>query len=109
MAIAEDLFKQNVIIGVAVGIGVGIGLAFLAPSIFPRAARSARPLAKQAIRSAFQAYVRGREGLAELREYAEDIVAEAQSEVIQQRQAAAAGAFAQDLESNGPEPGAASP
>jgi hypothetical protein len=108
MAIVEDLFKQNVMIGVAVGIGVGIGLAVLAPGIFPRSARAARPLAKQAIRSAFQAYVRGREGLAELREYAEDIVAEAQSEVIQQRKAAAAEAFGQDLDTNGAPPDAAS-
>ncbi len=94
MAIFEAVFKQNVIIGVAVGIGVGLGLAVLAPSVFPQTARAARPLAKRVVRSALQAYVRGREGLAEFSEFAEDIIAEAQSEVMTERRASAAEDFA---------------
>lgn len=97
MAIAEALLKQNVIIGVAVGVGVGLGLAVLAPSVFPQTARAARPLAKRAIRTAVQAYMRSREGIAEFREYTEDMLAEAQAEVMQERQAAAAQAFADDV------------
>lgn len=107
MAIIDALVKQNLILGAAIGVGVGLGLAVLAPSVFPQTARAARPLAKQAIRAALQAYVRSREGLAEFREYAEDIVAEAQSEVILQRQAAAAHEFADDREVERPAPGVA--
>jgi len=107
LAIAEALFKQNVIISVAVGVGVGLGLAVLAPSVFPQTARAARPMAKRAIRAALQAYVRSREGLAEFREYAEDIVAEAQSEVILQRKAAAARAFDEAVQQDAPGPSTA--
>lgn len=95
MALFDAVFKQNVIIGVAVGVGVGVGLAVLAPSLFPQAARAARPLAKRVVRSALQVYMRSREGLAEFSEYAEDIIAEAAAEAVQERQAAAAATFAE--------------
>ena len=84
--------RDNILIGLAVGVGVGLGLAVLAPSVFPHAARAARPMAKRAVRSAMEAYIRTREGVAEFGEYAEDLVAEVQSEIVQERRAAAGGA-----------------
>ncbi|MBL29247.1 MAG: DUF5132 domain-containing protein [Rhodospirillaceae bacterium] len=86
--------RESIVIGLAVGVGIGVGLAVLAPSVFPHAARAARPMAKRAAKSAMRAYMRTREGLAEFGEYAEDVMAEAQSEVVQERQAAAAAGFA---------------
>lgn len=86
---ANDLFKQNLMIGLGVGIGVGLGLAIFAPSLFPHAARAARPYAKRAIKSAVLAYMQAREGVAEFREYAEDLVAETEAEIVEERKAAA--------------------
>jgi hypothetical protein len=84
-------FGRTAIFGVAVGIGVGVGLAVLAPSVFPQAARAARPYAKKAVKSGLEAYMRTREGLAEFGEFAEDVVAEARHEMSQARADATAG------------------
>lgn len=80
---------KTAILGVAIGIGVGIGLAVLAPSVFPQAARAARPYAKKAAKSGLEAYLRAREGLAEFGEFAEDVIAEARHEIVTERTAPA--------------------
>ncbi len=80
---------KTAILGVAIGIGVGIGLAVLAPSVFPQAARAARPYAKKAAKSGLVAYLRAREGLAEFGEFAEDVIAEARHEIVTERTAPA--------------------
>ncbi len=80
---------KTAILGLAVGVGVGIGLAVLAPSVFPQAARAARPYAKKAAKTGLEAYLRAREGLAEFGEFAEDVVAEARHELASERMGAA--------------------
>lgn len=76
---------KTTILGLAIGVGVGVGLAVLAPSVFPQAARAARPYAKKAARSGLEAYLRVREGLAEFGEFAEDVVAEARHDIMAER------------------------
>lgn len=91
---ANDLLKQNLVVGLGVGIGIGLGLAVFAPALFPHAARAARPYAKRAVKSAMTAYMQAREGVAEFREYAEDLVAESEAEIMEERQAEARAAAA---------------
>jgi hypothetical protein len=86
---ANGPLKQNIAVGVGVGIGIGLGLAVLAPSAFPHAARAARPYAKWAVKSAMVALMQAREGVAEFREYTEDLVAETKAEMVEERTAAA--------------------
>ena len=93
---------KTAILGVAIGIGVGVGLAVLAPSVFPQAARAARPYAKKAAKSGLEAYLRVREGLAEFGEFAEDVVAEARHDIMAERGAPQAnGAAAPSTASGG--------
>jgi hypothetical protein len=87
-------FGKMALFGLAVGVGVGVGLAVLAPSVFPHAARAARPYAKRAAKSALGAYLRTREGLAEFGEFAEDVMAEAKHELMTERMGGAAAAAA---------------
>lgn len=61
------------------GFAVGIGAAVVAPVVFPLLARSARPAMHAAIRAGVNAYEKGRVRVAELGEYAEDMVAEARA------------------------------
>lgn len=91
----NDLIKGNIVTGLA----VGVGAAVLAPVVVPAVARIGKPVAKMVIKTGILAYERGRETLAELGEAAEDMVAEAKAELVQEqdhrtvgeRQAAAAG------------------
>ena len=72
MALLEDLFRGNVLTGVAVGLG-----AFL---LGPTVGHVLRPAAKAVIKGGMLAY----QGLAELGETAGDLVAEARAEFEQQ-------------------------
>jgi hypothetical protein len=83
------------VLGVAIGVGVGVGLAIMAPSLFPRTARAARPLIKKALHDGMSAYLRTREGLAEFGEFVEDLVAEVEHDVRTQRTATAGAAAAE--------------
>jgi hypothetical protein len=74
MALLEDLFRGNVLTGVAVGLGVFL----LGPTVL-------RPAAKAVIKGGMLAY----QGLAELGETASDLVAEARAELEQQGDAEA--------------------
>lgn len=71
----EDGVNRDMVKGLALGVGVGL----LAPVVFPALGRVARPGMNAAIRAGVLAWERGRETLAELGEYAEDMVAEARA------------------------------
>jgi hypothetical protein len=77
MALLEDLFKGNVLTGVAIGLGT-----FL---LLPAAGQVLRPAAKAVIKGGMVAY----QGLAELGETASGLVAEARAELEQQGDAEA--------------------
>lgn len=77
MAGLDDLFKGNIVTGLAVGVGVAI----LAPVIAPVLASVGKPLAKSMIKSGMLLYEKGRETAAELGEVFEDLMAEAKAEL----------------------------
>lgn len=77
MAGLDDLFKGNIVTGLAVGVGVAI----LAPVVVPILASVGKPLAKSMIKSGMLLYEKGRETAAELGEVFEDLVAEAKVEL----------------------------
>lgn len=77
MAGIDDLFKGNIVTGLAVGVGVAI----LAPVIAPVLASVGKPLAKSMIKSGMLLYEKGRETAAELGEVFEDLMAEAKAEL----------------------------
>lgn len=77
MAGIDDLFKGNIVTGLAVGVGVAI----LAPVVMPILASVGRPLAKSIIKSGMLLYEKGIETAAELGEVFEDLVAEAKVEM----------------------------
>lgn len=77
MAGLDDLFKGNIVTGLAVGVGVAI----LAPVVVPILASVGKPLAKSMIKSGILLYEKSRETAAELGEVFEDLVAEAKVEL----------------------------
>jgi hypothetical protein len=77
MAGIGDVFKGNVVLGLA----VGVGAVLLAPVIVPVLASVAKPLAKSAVKSGIILFEKGREAAAELTEVLEDLVAEARAEL----------------------------
>jgi hypothetical protein len=87
MAGIEDVFKGNIMTGLAVGVGVAV----LAPVIAPIVSNVGKPLAKSLIKSGMLLYDRGRETLAELGEVFEDLVAEAKVEMEAAQSATTAG------------------
>lgn len=84
MAFLDNFKGKNIIIGLA----IGIGAAVIAPVVIPIIAAAAKPLAKSAIKGGIKIYRKGRETLAEVKEVAEDVVAEARAEAsdVQQEQ-----------------------
>ncbi len=77
MAFVEDLFKGNIVAGLAVGVGALV----LGPVIAPTITAVLRPIAKGVIKAGIYAYDRASEGLAQVNEMSGDIVAEARSEM----------------------------
>ncbi|NWG87061.1 MAG: DUF5132 domain-containing protein [Hydrogenophilaceae bacterium] len=88
MAGIDDLFKGNIVTGLAVGVGVAI----LAPVIVPVLASVGKPLAKSMIKSGILMFEKGRETVAELGEVFDDLVAEAKVELEGAGMAPTAGA-----------------
>jgi hypothetical protein len=84
MALVDELFKRNLLTGVA----IGIGATMLAPVLVPALAQIVKPAAKAAIKGGIALYARGRETLAEVTEAAEDILAEVQAELAEEMPAA---------------------
>jgi hypothetical protein len=88
MGLWDDFVKGNVVTGLA----IGIGAAVLAPVVVPILASAAKPLTKAAIKGGLALYESGRETFAEVGEVLEDLVAEAQAELAEERKAAVAAA-----------------
>lgn len=77
----EVLFRRNVLIAV----GVGIGVAVFAPVVIPALVRVGRPVIKGAIKVGVLAYQQSRETLAVVGEAVEDLVAEVQADLYDER------------------------
>jgi len=77
MGLFDNGWKGNILGGLA----IGIGSAVLAPVVIPILSRTAKPLAKAAIKSAMLMYEKGKEKVAEAQEVVEDLMAEARSEL----------------------------
>jgi hypothetical protein len=86
MALIEDLFKGNVVTGVAIGVAALV----LGPTIFPTVGRALRPAAKTVIKGGIMLY---RETVGAISELTTGIVEEATRELEQgaTEHAAAAG------------------
>jgi len=78
MALLEDMFKGNALTGVA----VGAAALFLGPTILPTIGRALRPVAKTMIKGGIMLYRETVNGIGEL---TTDFVAEAKSELEQDR------------------------
>jgi hypothetical protein len=77
MAGIEDVFKGNVVTGLA----IGIGAAIIVPVVVPLLASVGKPVAKSLIKSGILLFEKGQETFAELGEVMEDLVAEAKAEL----------------------------
>jgi hypothetical protein len=73
--------------GLKIGTGLAVGLVviILAPAISPAIAAVVRPVAKASIKSAIILYERTLELIAEAKETVEDLAAEAQAELAEER------------------------
>ena len=73
--------------GLKIGTGLAIGLVviILAPAISPAIAAVVRPVAKASIKSAIILYEKTLELIAEAKESVEDLAAEAQAELAEER------------------------
>ncbi len=73
--------------GLKIGTGLAIGLVviILAPAISPAIAAVVRPVAKASIKSAVILYEKALELIAEAKESVEDLAAEAQAELAEER------------------------
>jgi hypothetical protein len=74
-----DVFKSNIVIGVAAGVAATI----LAPVVVPVMVMAARPLAKSLIKGGVILYEKGREAIAGAGEEMEDLIAEVRSELAE--------------------------
>lgn len=63
------------------GVAAGLGVAALAPGLMPQVTRSARPLAKEALKAAITGYAQFRLAAAEAAEAASDLMAEVSHEM----------------------------
>ena len=70
--------------GVGAALAVGAAAAVLTPILLPVLVRSARPLARQAVKAGLIIYEKGRETLAEVEETFDDLIAEARVELEQE-------------------------
>lgn len=85
MALLEDLFKGNMVTGLA----VGVGAILVAPALMPAVNQVLRPAAKAVIKGGMMLY---RETVSEIGEVASDLIAEARAELEEGNGRAAAGA-----------------
>ena len=77
------LFDNGLKIGT--GLAIGLGVIILAPAIAPAIAAVVRPVAKASIKSAVLLYEKTLELIAEAKESVEDLAAEAQAELAEER------------------------
>jgi len=77
------------------GLAIGIGSLILAPVVMPALARTAKPLAKAAVKGGLILYDKGKETFPEVYEMVDELIAEARAEA-ETEAAAVAGATAAD-------------
>jgi hypothetical protein len=75
VGLGAALIEAELIPGILIG-----AAAMLMPNVFPKFGRALRPLVKQTVRAGYALAGRAREGVAELNEQMQDIVAEVKSE-----------------------------
>jgi hypothetical protein len=80
----QDLIDKKL----ATGVLIGVGIALLVPVAITTLAPVVRPVLRSAFRVGATAYEKAREGVAEVSELAQDMVAEVQEEMRQQHEAA---------------------
>ncbi len=78
--------NENLLRGLALGVAAAAATVVLAPSI----AHAACPVVRRGVKTAFVAYMRGREAMAGFMEMVEDAYAEATAELKQEADAMAA-------------------
>jgi hypothetical protein len=83
MALIDELVKNDIAKGMALGAGLALAVPALVATLWP----VMRPVARSAIKAGLIAYEKGREGVAELSEEFEDIIAETQEELRTDRMA----------------------
>ncbi|MGD8911713.1 MAG: DUF5132 domain-containing protein [Candidatus Thiodiazotropha sp.] len=83
MALIDELVKNDIAKGVALGAGLALAVPALVATLWP----VMRPVARSAIKAGLIAYEKGREGIAELSEEFEDLIAETQEELRADRMA----------------------
>jgi hypothetical protein len=81
MALFDELVKNDMAKGAALGAGLALAVPVLITALWP----VVRPMARSAIKAGLMAYEKGREGIAELSEEFEDLVAETQEELRAER------------------------
>jgi Protein of unknown function (DUF5132) len=99
MSLLEDMFKGNVVTGVAVA-----GAVMFAPTLLPAVGRAVRPIAKAVIKTGMVAY---RETLAGVGDVTGDLVAEARAELQDDRHGAGDGQTGPDGDASARRRGAA--
>jgi hypothetical protein len=78
------LFDNGLKIGT--GLAIGLGVLVLAPAIAPAVAAVIKPLVKASIKSGILLFEKAQELIAEAKESVEDLAAEAQAEIVQEKQ-----------------------
>lgn len=84
VGLGAALIEAELIPGILIG-----AAAMLMPNVFPKFGKALRPLVKQTVRAGYALAGRAREGVAELNEQMQDIVAEVKSETNQAANVAA--------------------
>ena len=79
------------------GVAIGVGLALLVPVALSALAPTLKPAARIALKTGIRAMEKGREMLAETTEMVEDIVAETEQELRNERMAAATDEIVEDI------------
>jgi hypothetical protein len=85
MSQIDDLVANNSFLK---GVALGLGAAVLVPVAALALAPVARPMMRGALKAGILAYEKGREAAAELAEMVDDLVAEVQEELREERAAA---------------------
>ncbi len=84
MAFADNGLK------IGTGLAIGFGVLILAPVVAPAVVAVARPVIKASLKSAMIFFEKASEFIAEAKESLEDLAAEAQAELAQERRQGAA-------------------
>jgi hypothetical protein len=81
MALLDEFVESDIAKGVALGAGVALAVPVLLVALWPMV----KPVARTAVKAGLLAFEKGREGMAELSEEFEDLVAETREELRTKR------------------------